>query len=50
MSSWDSELEKISKAKYDSETDRNEAICDFKANNRKPEKKSSKSLFTGKKK
>jgi len=36
---YDSELEKISKAKYDSDTERNEAITQFKSNNRKPEEK-----------
>jgi len=36
---YNSELEKISKAKYDSDTERNEAITQFKSNNRKPEEK-----------
>jgi len=46
---YDSELEKIAKAKYDTETDRNEAISQFKSNNRKPETEK-KSLFSGIKK
>jgi len=39
MSDWKKELDKISKAKYDSETDKNEAICQFKSNNPEPKKK-----------
>lgn len=44
------ELEKISKAKYNSETERNEAIIEFKSNNKEPKEESKKSLFSRKKK
>jgi len=46
---YHSELEKISKAKYETETERNEAICEFKSNNRKPTTPEKKSLFSRKK-
>jgi len=45
---YESELEKISKAKYETDTDRNEAICEFKSNNRKPTDEP-KGLFSKKK-
>jgi len=46
---YESELSKISKAKYETDTDRNEAICEFKSNNRKPLEQEKKSLFSRKK-